>query len=217
MKKTLSLFLVCTLLVSQGMASESDVQHVLSQSQEALNKVNTQDLQNFVKEAKKTQIKIDVKDVQELHGSTKKCTKDCTSFLTHTDSTNLKEAQSSLLVFVSWSLGHETLVSLGKQVQQLGGRMVMRGLKNNSFKDTHALLLNLGVGVEIDIDPPLFEELDITHAPTFVIRETDESGAVTTDKVIGSMSVKAAIGIMADEGETLRAKMLKAQLMWGGK
>lgn len=80
---------------------------------------------------------------------------------------NVQENESStLLVFVTLSMTDETLRSLSREVAKYGGRVIIRGLVDDSFQKTQKRLLALGINV--DIDPPLFEQFDVRDVPTFV-------------------------------------------------
>ena len=77
------------------------------------------------------------------------------------------KSKEQILIFVSFSLPDSALQSYYQEAQLLGGRLVMRGLKNNSFKDTQVKTIKLGIS--FDIDPTLFEEYGITTVPTIVL------------------------------------------------
>lgn len=217
--------LLATFLSVSGMAervesSTKDIaaaKEIIEGSKVALEVLDNDKLKSFVAEVQNNKAKINVSEVAQLAGSKKVCKKGCTSFLENTE-TSYSDTPGvpKLILFVSWSMGKEALASLGKQVQQLGGRLVFRGLINNSFVETQKAILSLrrdlGVGVAIDIDPPLFEDMQVTQVPTFVVQEK-----TTHDRVSGSMSLKAAIEIMAYEGETQSAKDLRQQSLWGGQ
>ena len=62
------------------------------------------------------------------------------------------------------------LVTLSDQVSKAGGRLVIRGLKNNSFEGTVAAVKGLSEnGVAIDINPKVFREFKIIKVPSFVV------------------------------------------------
>lgn len=76
--------------------------------------------------------------------------------------------KEGLRIFVSFSMPKELLVSLDKQAKQIGAKLVIRGLKNNSFKETFELVKSLG-DIRVDIDPRAFDEYSINEVPAFVI------------------------------------------------
>ena len=101
--------------------------------------------------------------------------------------------KSPLTIFVSFSLGDTTLKQLFHQAQKVNGRLVMRGLYKNSFKQTQRKIKDLRIIV--DIDPPLFEEFNITDAPTFILPSSDGG-----DKVRGNIPLQRALEILAEAG-----------------
>ena len=77
-----------------------------------------------------------------------------------------------LLIFVSFSMPKESLRQLIADAYRVGGRLVIRGLVNNSFKDTaRALYALLGEDQHggVMVDPTLFKKFNITRVPGFVV------------------------------------------------
>lgn len=88
---------------------------------------------------------------------------------------------TEVLVFVSFSMPTVSFKNLAEEAaqgiihkkDQSPTRLVMRGLVENSFKETAKKIKELTVG--IDIDPKAFEEYGITRVPTFIlVREGKE-------------------------------------------
>ena len=76
------------------------------------------------------------------------------------------------LIFVSFSMPAETLKSLYREAEANGTTLILRGLKEQSFKKTGEYLQNIGIGVQID--PELFKKYQITKVPAFIwIRENE--------------------------------------------
>ena len=74
--------------------------------------------------------------------------------------------EDQTLIFVSLAMPEASLKSLYQEAEQAGAVLVLRGLKNNSFKQTiHALQ---ALGVALQINPALFVEYAIESVPTFV-------------------------------------------------
>ena len=73
-----------------------------------------------------------------------------------------------LLVFVSFSMPLEVLKTLAIQVNQVGGKVVLRGLVNGSFKNTAEKVKELQQ--EVIIDPTLFESYQVKVVPTFILQ-----------------------------------------------
>lgn len=80
---------------------------------------------------------------------------------------------SLILIFVSLSMPKESLKNLYKEAEQQGLSLLIRGLKNNSFKETAHVLKELEIAVQID--PQLFEAHQIEVVPTFVKVDNKES------------------------------------------
>ncbi len=110
------------------------------------------------------------------------------------------QGQSELFVFVTLGMSDENLKTLSQQAQALGGVLVIRGLVNNSFKDTHKRLKDLAI--PIDIDPTLFERFEVTRVPTIVLAEIKEGKLTNShDKVRGNISLRSALELFAMEGD----------------
>ena len=134
-------------------------------------------------------IKVHNKDKMGLG---KKCTSRCWESALSRHAPHPKEKQ--LLVFVSFSLGKEILRTLFDEVDKRGGRLILRGLKENSFVKTQYAIQALGINV--DIDPPLFKKFKIMCVPTFVVCVGDKA-----DRVAGTMSLRAALEMLQEEGD----------------
>ena len=120
-----------------------------------------------------------------------------------------------LLVFVSSTMSMATLRQLGTSLQRQGGKLVFRGLINNSFKEMAAFLQELGH--EALIDPTLFAALNIQTVPTFVLFEKapqvlDELPAY--DRLQGNVSLTYALEKFGgkDNAETLQQAFIKVKV-----
>ena len=114
---------------------------------------------------------------------------------------NKKEEDSTLgenlYVAVSLSMPASTLVTLSNQVSKAGGRLVIRGLKNNSFEDTVAAVKGLSEnGVAIDINPKVFREFKIIKVPCFVVISPNG-----IDKMTGNVGLRYALLEFASSGD----------------
>jgi len=108
-------------------------------------------------------------------------------------------------VFVSLSMQEANLIQLAKEAKQYGAILVLRGLKNNSFRQTATALKNIIEKAEngLLIDPTLFRQHHVTHVPTFVLE---------TDVIAGNISLAYALERMSQEGDQ---KEHAAQLLKG--
>lgn len=100
----------------------------------------------------------------------------------------------ALLVFVSFTLPKEALQTLVESVQKAGGMVVIRGLIDNSFVKTAALLKDLKGSVQLD--PKVFEKYHIKSVPTFVLEEGDKQ-----DRLTGNVSLDYVLEKFTQQGE----------------
>jgi len=103
-----------------------------------------------------------------------------------------------LYIAVSLSMPQELLVSLHNQARERGGKLIMRGLKNNSFKETISAIKELSEsGIVVDINPKIFRSYEIKQVPTFVLIRDDKS-----DIMSGNVSLGYALEEFRNKGET---------------
>lgn len=79
-----------------------------------------------------------------------------------------------LLVFVTMAMPAPSLKALVVQAEKSGAVLVMRGLVNDSIRQTGAAVREL-VGEHqtgIVVDPEAFDRYGVTHAPTFVLTKS---------------------------------------------
>jgi conjugal transfer pilus assembly protein TrbC len=96
----------------------------------------------------------------------------------------------ALLVFVSLDMPQATLKRLLDQVELARGRILVRGFKNGSLRETvihiHALIGSRKSGIQVD--PRAFDHYAITRVPTFVLVRAGEAA-----KVAGDVSLEYAL------------------------
>lgn len=71
------------------------------------------------------------------------------------------------LIFVSSSMPKSSLQELAKDAKQLGARLIIRGMVNNSMKET--ALFSKELNNALDIDPKLFKKFNVREVPTFAV------------------------------------------------
>jgi len=99
---------------------------------------------------------------------------------------NTENQAQPLLIFVSLSMPKTTLKALYEEAQTHRAVLVLRGLKDNSFKKTTENLQQLGIALQID--PLLFKKYQIKTVPTFVwVTETE------THTLVGNVSLGYAL------------------------
>ena len=114
-----------------------------------------------------------------------------------------------LIVFVSFSLGDLTLQQLYRDIQKIGGQLLMRGLYRNSFRQTQKKIQDLKIVV--DVDPTLFERFEVQEVPTFVIANTimDTETIPAYDKLKGNVSLSYALETFEQAGNKEAGVLLK--------
>ncbi len=115
--------------------------------------------------------------------------------------------KAQILVFISFSLGDETLKKLYYDASRIGGKLILQGLFKESFKETQEKVKNLGIIVEID--PPLFDLFQIKHVPTIVLAKNDDTpfhkkSLPLHDRIMGNVSLTYALEEFMKEGELKR-------------
>ncbi|MBX9697529.1 MAG: type-F conjugative transfer system pilin assembly protein TrbC [Alphaproteobacteria bacterium] len=114
---------------------------------------------------------------------------------------------STLLLCVTLSMKDASLKSYDRDLRKVGGRLVIRGLIDDSFLKTSKRLKDLGI--EVDIDPTVFEAFKVDHVPTFIHIE-GKRGAYGTihDRMTGNVSVLYALEEFSREGDLDAAPLL---------
>ncbi len=118
----------------------------------------------------------------------------------------------TILVFASFSMTESALKQLASDLKKVGGALVIRGLINNSFKDTSLYLQELGEGVLLD--PTLFEKFNVKTVPTFIITEGDVKAENTPkhDRLQGNVSLRFVLERAIMEGEIKSTNLLLEKL-----
>ena len=103
-----------------------------------------------------------------------------------------------LYVAVSLSMPRVTLERLYKEVTKAGGKLIIRGLKNNSFTETVEVVKALSdEGIAIDINPGIFTKYRIERVPYFVL--ISDNGE---DSILGNISLSYVLEEFKRAGET---------------
>ena len=120
------------------------------------------------------------------------------------------QENSALLVFVTLSMPDEALRALSREIEQVGGRVVIMGLIDNSFPKTQKRLMDLQINV--DIDPPLFEQFEVNEVPTFIHVKTEQGDySKTFDRLRGNVTLTYVLEQLSEQG-TLPTKPLLDKL-----
>jgi len=112
-----------------------------------------------------------------------------------------------LLIFVSFSIPAMSLQQLIMDAHKVGGHLVIRGLVNNSFKDTAQALYELiheSKSGGIMLDPTLFQKFNIKQVPAFVVVNHDNLRQPLCSKfdiVYGNVSLSYVLHKIASGGD----------------
>jgi len=109
--------------------------------------------------------------------------------------------EPELYIFISFAMPKKLIEEYYKTSEQYNARLVLRGFKENSFRQTVNMLQEFlaDSGAAIIIDPNLFEQYNITQVPSFV---QTKDGKIF-NKLTGAVSVAYVMdqfGQKADEG-----------------
>lgn len=119
-----------------------------------------------------------------------------------------QKSSSTLLVFVTLSMSDEALKAYARDLRKIGGRLIIRGLIDDSFLKTSKRLKDLGI--EVDIDPIAFEAFQITQVPAIVhTKGLTRSYDGPYDRMIGVVSVLHALEEFERSGECDATPLLK--------
>lgn len=100
--------------------------------------------------------------------------------------------KDGLRIFVSLSMPKSLTEQYDLIAKKIGAKLVMKGFKNNSFKETIKHTQNIAV----EVDPVAFKKFGITSVPSFVLSSNDKF-----DKLAGNVSINYALTRFKDEGD----------------
>ena len=104
----------------------------------------------------------------------------------HSPETSHSLSDSTVYIFVSFSMPKATLKTLAIEAKKHNAVLVIRGLIENSFLKTAMFLRDLGEGVVLD--PLLFREYNVVVVPTFI--EAHQAGY---KKISGNITLAYAV------------------------
>lgn len=110
------------------------------------------------------------------------------------------QLEEKAIVFISQSLPPAMLKQLASQALHQKARLVIRGLINNSFKETGNWVKEVGCPVEID--PKAFKMFGVRQVPAFAIprsQEGQQKGQTTWHLIKGSVTLPYALERAAKE------------------
>ncbi len=154
-----------------------------------------------------TQIQTKVAEATSLVNELKKVEKNIFS----------KEENVDFYMFASFGLSDSLLRQMLDYAKIYNGVIVLRGLKNNSFKQTAEHVQRLskeGEEAAIIIDPTLFKQFEVERVPAYILAKQEKcpvglSCKPSYDKITGNITPKYALEKVAEKGElSLEAKVL---------
>ncbi len=112
-------------------------------------------------------------------------------------------------MFASFSLSDEILAQMLDYAKLYNGIIVLRGIKNNSFKETSEHIQHLtkeGEEAAIIIDPTLFKRYAVERVPSYVLVKQEKCPASMScnpihDKIIGNITLKYALEKFSEKGD----------------
>lgn len=109
-----------------------------------------------------------------------------------------EDEKEGLYIFVSFSMPASQIIKLSEVAQKVGGRLVIRGLKDNSFKETIKFIKEIKQdGIPIDIDPVAFAKFNVSLVPAIVVSDKEK-----TDIITGNVSLSYALKQFIEHGDT---------------
>lgn len=137
------------------------------------------------------------------------------------------EQTYNLVVFASLSIPEEALRRIGRDVKKAGGVVVIRGLKyglqpGGWKRSLEALKPLAETGVNLQINPNLFQQFGIRQVPTIVVsgEGVGDKGcsngecAATVGTVVGDVTLEYALDLLADRKDVVgRIARQKAGLL----
>ena len=208
-------------IVAQSKALESNkatqdlAKSIVQESKAASGRMDQKNIQEFVKKAQVTQkgrqeaLKvIEAASIKQGPGcdQSPQCKGDTSLLKTMPQG---PQEDPRFFVFVSFSMNDAALKALSKDIQKIGGRMVLRGLIDNSFVKTQKRLQDLNI--ECEIDPPLFDTFQIKHIPTFIHAQPldrEKGVAPLHDRLKGNVSVSYVLETFSVLGQIKGADVL---------
>ncbi len=116
-----------------------------------------------------------------------------------------------ILIFVSLAMPQPSLIQWFIQAKKINGPIFIRGLIDNSFKETQINVTSLAEDSNngVILDPRIFEQYDITEVPAVVIHNTSISCLPNQscsqmppfNVVLGDMGLDTALSLVANDND----------------
>jgi conjugal transfer pilus assembly protein TrbC len=123
---------------------------------------------------------------------------------------------SDVIIFVSFSMPKESIKTWALEANKIGANVVIKGLVNNSFKDTIATVYefikdNQARSVQaqgVVLDPTLFEKFHINKVPAVVVADHFDN----YDVVYGDVTLDYALSTIANYGDLGKKTEMKSPI-----
>lgn len=128
---------------------------------------------------------------------------------------------SQVVVFLSFSIPMESLEAWMEQCRKSGATPVIRGLINNSWKETFQAIHHLSqkTGIGIQIDPVLFKTFDIRQVPAVVFIEAMDTCPANMnckpplyDRIYGDVTLDYALEKIHSNSDVPERKILQEMI-----
>ena len=113
-----------------------------------------------------------------------------------------------LLIFVSSSMPLVSLRKYAAEAEKYSGQLIIKGLVESSFIKTKNFIQSISSTVELQINDGEFERFGVTSVPTIVLVKDQEDlmqNSLIFDKIVGNISLQAALELFKKQGEVLNA------------
>lgn len=129
----------------------------------------------------------------------------------------LYAATGNIYIFISFSMPNESIKGWMAEVEKIGAPVVIRGLVNNSFKETWKKVSEFTHDNKggVQLDPNLFRRFQIDKVPAVVIAKNDSCLPTQTcmdeyDVIYGDVTLSYALKKIADRNDALSPIALAA-------
>lgn len=118
--------------------------------------------------------------------------------------------ENKVIIFVSFSMPEQSIVSLMKDAKRIHASIVIRGLIHNSFKETFlkmASIVKEASGGGVELNPPAFKKYNIQKVPAVVVIPTNQTcfsekicAEESFDVIYGDIPLYDALKAIRDHG-----------------
>lgn len=123
----------------------------------------------------------------------------------------------NIYIFISFSMSNESIKGWMNESKKIGAPVIIRGLVNNSFKDTLQKVSDLTHDNQggVQLDPNLFRRFQIEKVPAVVVAKNESCLPSQTcideyDVIYGDVTLAYALKKIADKNDTLSSIALTA-------